>query len=306
MTEEKLDSDFSDVASSVRKSAKTGIPVVYFALGVNLLCSVLEGGLLEGSTFQIWIGSPVIWIVLTLHLGAMGILAWRPEIGSDFYFKYRDLKDSHRRRDASIAKLSLEKYHDRITDNALRFAYRAAIRLTEEIREKTSVSADEAKKHINEIMLLIVKLRESVFSFAEKDKWSFAVYMYNSEADMLECFFRRCDIGRAPTNRSWRPPDGHVGQCFAQRKAIVTEDVNAAHIFQDYQADESDKNTYVSMASAPIRSGRFFDKSSEVIGVLVITSSRSGQFERKLHQPKVEDMAFLLSMYFTIFLHKSK
>jgi hypothetical protein len=106
------------------------------------------------------------------------------------------------------------------------------------------------------------------------DLYNFAVYKYNETTNELNQYYRQCDQRIMRRDRSWRPGLGHVGIAFAQKKLIVSANVESMELLE--LDNERDREYYKAFISAPIMSEK--ETSGEnPWGVLVITGNREGQ-----------------------------
>jgi GAF domain-containing protein len=150
----------------------------------------------------------------------------------------------------------------------------------------------EAKpEHVESLLAPLIRLRSEALGFTADDMHNFVVYVPEGPQGDLSIFYRKCDDRIERTDRVWKRGHGHVGLAFIQRKTIISSDLAAMKELLD-EGLPSDSKFYASYISAPI-----FDRQAEdPIGVLVMTSSRSGHFTQE-HKMLAESYAVILSTY---------
>ena len=134
-------------------------------------------------------------------------------------------------------------------------------------------------------MLDVVVADKATLFGIDSDRWNFAVYVFNPEADELQCVAcrRPTRAEEIADHRSWKPGHGHVGAAFQMQREIVAGDTSAPEakaLFDssDVSRQESDRRRYRSIASLPIRLA-----DEPVVGILVATSDIPQRF--RLRQP---------------------
>lgn len=141
---------------------------------------------------------------------------------------------------------------------------------------------DDLREAILEVLATVTERKDLFLGIESGELWNFAVYGYDSSANLLRPLvrIRHADHPSTGEGRVWAPGLGHVGLAFARRSAVITPDSNdggvkailaaPADLAQDY-----DPQTYISLAAIPIMPSRGDDPP---LGVLVGTSSRKGRF----------------------------
>ena len=129
---------------------------------------------------------------------------------------------------------------------------------------------------------------EFIFDLAPSEAWSFAVYLYSKDRDLLVPAWRRKAKGhksaRGGIGREWARGEGHVGKAFVDQRMIITGDAqhpdaepfSAVPLVKERPYDRA---TYRSFASVPI--GPLLTGDGRPYGVLVATSDRVGRFSRE-------------------------
>jgi hypothetical protein len=152
----------------------------------------------------------------------------------------------------------------------------------EYIRAKVD-NAHDIRDAIKIVMKTLVDSRDSLFNFRVNELWNFAVYLYDSEEDMLVPVWRdRHPEHPSPSGegRKWKPGAGHIGLAFSQGEARITPDARipgTAELLKlpSAQARPYDEYAYVSFISQPIP--RAHPEGSW--GVVVATSNVPDRFD---------------------------
>lgn len=92
-------------------------------------------------------------------------------------------------------------------------------------------------------------------------------------------------------NRAWRPGDGLVGICFIRGENQFHTHIagNAPDILRTTQPQPGDSASYNSYLASPLT------VDGKILGVVVVTSSASNQFDEDLHIPIIDLLGRLLS-----------
>ena len=249
---------------------------------------------------------PLLWVIFSsvviIHITLAVILAFQPQITSKFYFDYYQVKKGLEATDLKLEKQDYDIYALRTTRVMTSLSAQTIYELLQKLPENGQVERETAKLDIENILLPFLTFKEEVFGFRPWDKYSFAVYLYDQEEDLLKCFYREADIGRPLENRNWRPGRGHIGTCFTRKTALISRDVNELDfLVEDQEEERGDFDIYRSMASVPIVRGANYPipEDVEILGVFIVTSDRPQQFSKAEHETLVFDIGFHLSQYFT-------
>ena len=148
-------------------------------------------------------------------------------------------------------------------------------------------------EHIESLLAPLISRLSETLGFASGDMHNFVVYVPDGSQGDLKIFYRNCDDRIQRTNRVWKKGHGHVGLAFTQAKTIISSDLAAIKELLD-EGLPTDAKFYASYISTPILDKR----AEEPIGVLVMTSSRSGHFTQE-HKMLAESYAVILSTYFS-------
>lgn len=144
-----------------------------------------------------------------------------------------------------------------------------------------------------------ITARTDIFWFYEGDAlYNMAVYLFNSQDDLLEMSFRRCDDRIVPKNRTWGVGLGHIGLCYAKDETVfckdITKDISTTNVESERQED---RVYYRSIIAEPIR------LDEQKIGVFIVTSSQPSQFDEDIHVPCVRIISQLLNLGYRIANH---
>ncbi len=129
---------------------------------------------------------------------------------------------------------------------------------------------------------------EFIFNIGPSESWSFAVYLYSTNRDLLVPVWRRKAKNhkspRSDLGREWARGEGHVGKAFVDQRMIITGDAQHpdAEPFSAVPTSKErpyDRAVYRSFASVPI--GPLLTSDGRPYGVLVATSDRVGRFSRE-------------------------
>jgi GAF domain-containing protein len=119
-------------------------------------------------------------------------------------------------------------------------------------------------------MLATVVEGEHLYDFEPSERWNFAVYMYFSRSNRLECLAcRRQGLhDRRLDHRSWEVGEGYVGATYQQftldakgptqvRRSLVLADAEVGNRYADYQGrnsnfKEEDRLKYRNVVTIPI------------------------------------------------------
>lgn len=215
-----------------------------------------------------------------LMAAAGGVLMdFLDEGAADAIKRANELADAIEERDEAIASLEGDfEYFTRL------YATSTALR---EVIEGLMVSGPGAaaiqKNRFGAMLDMLVADKAILFGM-DSDRWNFAIYLYDSAGQHLDCIACRRPIRaeeEAP-HRSWKPGEGHIGIAYQMRREIVAADTSepeARALFDapGPQRREDDIDRYRSIASVPIRLA-----GEAPFGILVATSDIPGRFQ--LHE----------------------
>lgn len=123
----------------------------------------------------------------------------------------------------------------------------------------------------------LLKYRDELFDYNGGDLYNIAVYLYNAEEDLLKPYFRRCDDRIERHDRDWKPLFGHIGYTYWAKNLTITTEYPGQASATTANELEHDRDFYASCIAVPIP-GK--EEDDPLIGVFIITSSRSYQFDR--------------------------
>ncbi|HCE5244001.1 TPA: GAF domain-containing protein [Vibrio parahaemolyticus] len=162
----------------------------------------------------------------------------------------------------------------RVTSEALSYAI-GSIRNQEAVQQ--AVTDDAMDKMISSLLWPLVVLRENLFDFKQGALWNIALYVPNSKGVLVPKW--RMNDSRIPIqNRPWAPGFGVVGLSYLHKTVkYVSGDVED----QSFSVSKpSDIESYKSIIAIPIIpcEDKSSDKEHFPVGVLVLTSDRTNQF----------------------------
>ncbi len=135
---------------------------------------------------------------------------------------------------------------------------------------------------IRDMLDLLAASKSTLFGMGD-ELWNFSVYLWREERRQLECV--AC---RRPTrsdedapHRNWKPGEGHIGQAFQMKRALIcadSTDLNVRGFFdapEDKRTSYDDTLRYRSLAAIPFA----LPGQEEPMGVVVATSDVAGRFK---------------------------
>jgi hypothetical protein len=285
--------EYSEVEAEARKMAARRNSLVMAAeVSVIFILPVVENILIQSmdhlhSKRIFW---PLILLVGSVHilLGFKVILPTRNEF---FYFEFLDQKNRY--------KELLRKYNR--ADATGRVVYLALKYLRNFIgvsksRSRT-LSVDDIGSYLGKIINTAVLNRDGVLGLTLSDRYSFIVYMYSPDENVLKPFYSAQDNRIKNETRDWKPYQGPVGMCFANKRLEIIKDLSESTTYRQEYTNPGDDKNYRSLAVIPI----FYDdpgaNEKTVIGVLQISSSKAACFVEDVHAPIFESLADILDVF---------
>lgn len=168
-------------------------------------------------------------------------------------------------------------------------------------KNMTIKTKETASSEVGKILAPLIKNRAEIMRFNSSEKYNFGVYLYNKKDKKLQLLYRDCDNRIKRHDRSWASGKGHVGFAFFQKRTIISPDMTDSPSSEIWSSDSmvgDDRELYKSFISTPIFNSVARKDSSNPIGVLVITSDRSGHLDQE-YKIVTETFALLLSLYFS-------
>ncbi len=204
------------------------------------------------------------------------------------YLKLEEKKNQFERRyDLSQSELSVLATQEN--------AILGGLSVLEKISNRPEDYADE-KIALKAIIDTLFLLKEEALGFKNGGIYNFMVYRYDKKEDILYGVYRDVDRRIVPHDRKWKIGEGHVGFAFTQPEPVITSDI--ADIRRIKARGEkyfsTDDTYYQSFISAPIIGNAKNIK--DRIGVFVITSSVSGQFNSN-HKTLANCYTILINMF---------
>lgn len=186
-----------------------------------------------------------------------------------------DLARTVEERDAELASLE-EDYSFSERLQAVAVALRGIVN---EVAASGPGAEDAQRARLGLMLDFVVADRVVLFGM-DKDRFNFAIYIYNDADQVLHCVAcrRPIRVEEDADHRSWDPGEGHVGMAFQGKREYIAEDTSKPDARQIFDAPEpkrrsDDLERYRSIASIPIRLGK-----EDPVGVLVATSDIAGRF----------------------------
>lgn len=180
-----------------------------------------------------------------------------------------------------------ERRHNEIEIPGLKGIYETA-RAQQLVTYLTTIALDEciaeAKKGaitlsdaLSKMLSPLVGSREVLFRFGSDGLYNFALYVFDGESQELKLAWRSHDNRIKTSNRSWKPGFGHVGLTYIHNEIKVCSDISKSTELGG--GKPGDEKKYRSFLSTPIKVMDVAGDSSKPAGVLVITSSKTNQFD---------------------------
>ncbi|WP_374973171.1 GAF domain-containing protein [Spongiibacter marinus] len=239
----------------------------------------------------------VLAITVLLHIIA-AVLAITKSQRHSHYFDYKELSDTY-----NLVVTSYGHTQDRLSSIvASSLAISLSVNGVEDVialfknnhNEGGEFKRVKFSEAFGPILWPFVQYREKIFGYNGDSLYNFAIYIYEEEQDVLRLAYRECDNRINTQNRDWQPGKGHVGITFMQKGLRICNDVAAS---TELSPSEKSSEYYKSFVSVPILAPED-DESSNVkpIGVLVVTSSHIGQFEKEIIKIPLETLAKLFGI----------
>lgn len=184
------------------------------------------------------------------------------------------------------------------------FALQWSITILNEIIHDNS-KIKNTKEGIEKLLEPLVQARASILGYQGDDLYNIAVYLFNDKSGELEILYRTNDNRIVTHGRNWKPPFGHVGYAYATNTLLITSNFPEESILSEDTRFSSDKEYYASFISAPIPG---VHNDGNPLGVLVITSSRSDQFDKEDKElySLIVNYSMILSVYFLAVIGSKK
>lgn len=135
--------------------------------------------------------------------------------------------------------------------------------------------------------------RCDIWGYQANSLWNFVLYWVEGgapNATNMAVKWRAHDDRLVPLNRTWARGVGHIGRCWVQDKMLISPPNFVTSELRDIDCPRREDDTYYnSVLVTPIKID------SQVLGVLVITSSTDGQFNAEEHGPAAELLGMLVA-----------
>ncbi len=139
------------------------------------------------------------------------------------------------------------------------------------------------KRYVDNLFSPVIShLGGNLFGYIHNEKWNYVIYFYDKNGETLNSFWRVKSPNHTSSGdgRSWKIGQGHVGQAFDRREAIITSDATEEKVRNLSEApkrkqESYDRETYASFVAIPI-----MKDNHEPIGVLVVTSDVRNRFDK--------------------------
>lgn len=137
---------------------------------------------------------------------------------------------------------------------------------------------DVARRQLYSILDRLLEHKSGLFGMTD-DRWTIGIYVFEGDRLRLPVTRRWSRENENGLHREWAPGEGHVGQAFRARRALVCADSRVPEIAGFMEATGMnargyDSELYVSFASLPLMIG----ERDVPLGVLVATSDQPGRF----------------------------
>lgn len=248
----------------------------------------------------------VVFLILILAQMGCAYLVTVHRQGAPTYYDFIEVEQTHQDRISEVQS-RFERTRSNLNrvlqmQEAARYAS-MALGNVEPLSAEDGDTSNDLEQGIALVLDSCVSFKAQIFGFKAETLYNFAVYLYNEDEEILRVAWRECDPRINRQDRDWRPREGHVGMCFATRKELFSNNVlESDELNHD---DPEDEEKYVSMVSIPIfHSGDFPDdrngsasgsNNTKPIGVFIVTSNVSDQFDRDLHKTFLLSLSYHLS-----------
>ena len=248
---------------------------ILFVLGGSLLSSA------AGSLAKLYGPPNDAWLYELAIFGSVAVFT----VGALFLFIDEGASEVTARALDAIDEM--KELNEGLDDLAIQFAWMARLYSTARaLRDYLQgVMADGVSLHsgrdghIAQLVDLVLAEKQVLFSMGD-EAWNFAVYLFDSEDQLLKCVLCRRPLRQEEEtpHRSWRRGDGHVGIAYERNEELVAADMTNPEIEPFFRAPGAQYKTddsirYRSIASIPIGMA-----AAEPLGVLVATSDHGGRF----------------------------
>jgi len=236
-------------------------------------------GLLSDNTGWWWV---VLVGAILCQLFLSIILLSRKNLINDTYYYARQLLDQVGDLKRQNDSLSDVLTYYTTTSKLQRYWAILASYLIDQNVEEDSIDK-KLREYVGEMFNPVISdLGGNLFGYIHDEKWNYVLYLYEKNNTNLVSFWR----AKSPNHpsgemgRSWKTGEGHVGQAFGKRKAVITSDATEERVRDLSEAptrkqEGYDKETYVSFAAIPV-----MKDADEPIGVLVVTSNIKNRFDK--------------------------
>lgn len=305
---------FFERESQRTKWTRHGVRVCATVVFPIVLAVLLRMVLEDDASLWLW-GIFLLLIVTQIGFAYLSTIYWK---GAPTYYDFEQLRRNHEtdveqlEQSCAKEKRAIRKRFERTAakfdrtlqmQEALNYAT-AMLGRAEALVSEDGEQDNDVEQVIALVLSLCISLRAEIFSFQSEDFYNFAVYLYDSDAENLQVAWRECDPRIQRQDRRWTPGNGHVGLCFVQKRVLFSNNVPESDELE--QDEPEDEEKYVSMVSIPIFwSDDFPDNHSgssdakhdaEPLGVFVVTSSATDQFDEELHKGFLLSLSFHLSL----------
>ena len=245
------------------------------AVFVAIASPVIIGVLASNYDQIIKISGALFWVPFLLLVAFAVALAWVTVAVDTSPQLYSELQEEQKTR----AILTQDAVYFSLLQEEL-IAWNAVIRgyAKNKIKDK-----DKLKEAIKTCCTMIVENRRGYFNFDHREKWNFAVYLWDEQKELLIPFWRdhSCTYPSKDIGREWENGQGHVGHVFRNKEHIITSDASdpsiSALMSANHKAKDYDNETYRSYVPWPIL---HIEKDQQPFGVAVATSDKVGRFDR--------------------------
>jgi len=258
---------------------------------VSLVFPVIEAILINYATNatgkQVFVYYGLVAIIGVPHLIILFLIVLGEKPLSQYLFEYDELVED-------IKDLELNQETELHNSTALNDAVYTATATLVQIEVLASNPPANVNDLFADILSPWIDLRSSIFFFRDGEAlYNFAVYLYDDQTNLLKLAYRDNDSRLTRNDRSWGIGDGHVGQCFVQKRTIflsLTDDNQHSDAVQTTQFKDTDIKYYRSMVATPL-----LKRNNEISGVLIVTSSGQNQFVKEIHTQIIDLLGLLVS-----------
>jgi hypothetical protein len=252
---------------------------------IGAIFPIFEGILVNNLTlFYIQI---ILFVIVVIHVIFLFLI-----VSTSFPLSQFLIEFDKNQKEQETQKALITQYEK------LTASYREAINISHTALQALELEKPSFKEIWENILDPWIGVRADIFGFDNGyAMYNFAVYIFDKEQGELKLKFRRCDDRIKRKDRNWKTGIGHVGICFSRQETQFAVDISDSKNVSNQQFSRPEDNIYYkSIIAEPIK------VKNEVIGVFIVTSSQSSQFNEDVHVSFVRVIAQSLGLGYLLTL----